>query len=163
MPLLHFTTDDLRHNRTGRLSAAQQNRLHGQQKRALLLGAAGFWGLALLATGFLFGGQTTGALSLTLAGIFFTVLNALAMGMVARQWLRLAADLRGDSVECISGRLERIVRPGRGFQHYLLRVGGEDFAVTKEVFLAFQHEAPYHLYRTRHVRLFLSAEPHAAD
>lgn len=159
MPLLHFTLADLEANRGGRLSPGQQVRLKQLQTRLVFIGAAVFIGLAFLATVFLFVGQTGGAAILSLTGAGLTGINALAIGLFARQWLRLSADLRTDGVVTISGTLERILRPTGRVHHYILRVSGEEVVVNKDTFKVFQHDAPYHLYRTRHSRILLSAEP----
>jgi hypothetical protein len=159
MPLLNFTLDDLENNRSGKLSAAQQQHLKSLQTRLLMIGSGVFFALAFLATLFLFGGQSASSGILTLIGFLLTGLNAIVMGMFGRQWMRLNADLRGDSIDMIGGKLERILRPTGRINNYVLRVSQTDFAVNKDTFKAFQHEAPYRMYRTRHSRILLSAEP----
>jgi hypothetical protein len=157
--LLNFTPGDLDTNRSGKLSPSQEQKLQALQSRALMIGAGVFFALALLATMFLFGGQTSSSGILTLIGFLLTGLNAVLMGMFGRQWMRLNADLRGDSIDVVAGKLERILRPTGRINNYIVRVNNIDFAVNKDTFKAFTHEAPYRLYRTRHSHILLSVEP----
>ncbi len=154
MPLLQFDHSDLQANRDGTLGENQRYRLQRLQRRALLIGLAGFFGFALVATTLLFFGQGI----LVLLGIFVTMINALFAGMMARQWLRLGADLQYGDVEAISGELERVVNMSGRMNNFLIRVADEEFYLTKDLFLQFQHEVPYTLYRAPHSRVLLAGE-----
>lgn len=158
MTRLRFTAADLAANQGGELSEEQQARLRQSQTRLVAIGAASFIAAVFLATLFLFLGQQNRTLVLTIIGILLTLVNALWVGTVARQWLRLSADLREQTVEMLAGPLERVLRPTRAGQNYLVRVAGHDFAVDKETFKAFTHEATYRFYRTPHTHTLLSVE-----
>lgn len=154
MPLLQFDDSDLQANRNGSLGANQRQRLQRLQSRALLVGTGGFFAFALVSTAMLFFGQGIWIF----LGIFSTMLNALFVGMVARQWLRLGTDLRHGEVEAISGELERVVKMNQRMNNFLIRVNGEEFTITKDLFLQFRHEKTYTLYRAVHSRVLLAAE-----
>jgi hypothetical protein len=158
MSRLRFTEDDVAANQAGILSDEQEARMRQQQSRLLSVGAATFIGAVLLATVFLFIGQRNQTIVLTIIGVLLTLVNALWVGSVARQWMRLNADLRENKVDVLDGKLERVLRPTRYGQNYLVRIAEQDFAVDKETFKAFQHEAPYRFYRTPHTRTLLSVE-----
>jgi|GEM_PF-444935 len=157
---LGYTPDDLHANQTGTLGAAQSERLRQMKRRALLAGAAGFLSMALLATIFLYIGGLNNSAILTLVGVGLTLCNALLVGLIARHWLRLDADLRdGQPVRALTGSLERIIRPGGNLTQYVLRIDGKEIAVKKSVFKLFRHEQVYRLYRTRHSGMLIGAEP----
>lgn len=159
MPLLGFDAAALAANRQGELSAAQRDRLRRSQRRLIGIGLGAFFGLALAATLSLFTAQTAAAPLMSLVGLLLTLINALLVGLFARQWLRLSADLRGQQVEVLSGQLERVIKATGRMNNFILRIEGHDLAVNKEIFKAFQHQARYRVYRTRHSQLLLSAEP----
>lgn len=161
MRLLTFTAPDLEANRRGELGATQLERLKKLRRNAALTGAVMFIALVLLATTFLFAGARGGAGILTLIGMLLTVINAIGIGFIGRHIMRINADLNDRQVETISGELERVIRPQGRMNNLLLRVNGVDFAVKKEIFRAFQHEQPYHVYRAPHTRILLAAEPAA--
>lgn len=156
MSRLRFTADDLEANQAGTLSDTQEERMRQQQSRLLLIGTSTFIAAVFLATLFLFVGQRNQSLVLSIIGVLLTMVNALWIGSVARQWMRLSADLRENKVDVLDGVLERILRPTRYGQNYVVRIAGQDFAVDKETFKVFQHQAPYRFYRTPHMRTLLS-------
>lgn len=159
MPIMQFDEEDLAQNRAGQLGDNQRQRLQNLQMRALLIGAGGFFGFALLATTFLFFGQENGSLILYLAGVFITILNAIFIGMFARQWMRLRADLSDNAIEVIQGQMERVVKPDSRMNNFMLRIQGQEFYVKKDLFKLFRHEVDYTLYRAPHSRVLLAAEP----
>ncbi len=159
MQPLDFTRADLEANQNGQLGANQRDRLRGLQRRALLVGSAGFVAFALSATTFIYFGQVNDALILSLIGMFLTLLNALFVGIFGRQWMRLQSDLRTNSVEVLSGTLERVVKASGRANNFMLRVDDAEFYVKKETFNLFRHEQPYHFYRAPHSQVLLAAEP----
>ncbi|MEO1289283.1 MAG: hypothetical protein AAFV93_16085, partial [Chloroflexota bacterium] len=106
MQPLQFDQNDLQANRDGLLSDNQRTRLQSLQVRALSVGLGGFFGFALLATIFLFFGSENGFIIMTLIGMFITIVNAIFVGMFARQYMRLRADLHDGDIEVISGEME---------------------------------------------------------
>lgn len=154
-----FDAADLAANRAGKLSAAQVDELTRLQGRTLLIGAGGFLGFGLVATIFLFFGSGEALWLLTFLGIFVTFLNAIFVGMLARQWMRLRADIDGGTIDIIEGELERVVLPDKRVGNYLLRIDDNEFYVKKNVFQLFRHEVDYRFYRTLHSRVLLAAEP----
>jgi hypothetical protein len=160
MPLMGFDEEDLAQNRAGKLGENQREHLQSLQNRALLIGIAGFFAFAFLATTLLFFGQENDTLILGLLGIFMTILNAIFLGMFGRQWMRLRADLSDNAVDKIQGRMERVVRPDGRMNNFLLRVEGQEFYTRKDLFKLFRHEVDYTLYRAPHSRVLLAAEPH---
>jgi len=158
MSRLRFTADDVESNQAGTLSDTQEERMRQQQSRLLMIGASTFIAAVFLATLFLFVGQRNQSIVLSIIGVLLTLVNALWIGSVARQWMRLSADLRENKVDVLDGVLERILRPTRYGQNYVVRIAGQDFAVDKETFKAFQHQATYRFYRTPHMRTLLSVE-----
>lgn len=155
---LGFAEADLVANRALTLSEAQRARLKGKQTRTVLIGGAVAYALALVATAFLFFGQREGNFVLSVVGGVVVLCNAGVVGMFAREWLRLRADLQAGGVQVAQGTLERVVRAYGRANNFVLRVGGQSFTVPKEAFNAFTHQAPYRLYYTAHARILLSAE-----
>ena len=158
MAAMNFTEADLQANRQGHLSQAQADRLKRMRRRYVLMAAVLFLGLALAATALIFLGQQNRNVILSAAGGLLTVINAVLMGGMGRSYMRIDSDLRGGGVETLAGEVERALRRGRQHDYYLLRIDGVSLAVTQDIFLAFQHEAPYRIYRTRLSGALLSAE-----
>lgn len=157
--LFGFSVDDLAANRAGRLSAAQLNRLRARQRRAALVVGGLVWFGALAATAFLFVGRREDNLILTLIGIAITICCAAASAVFARYGLRLNADIRAGQADTFSGALERVIKPiNRRVVMYLIRVGGAEVVVGKDAFKAFQHGAPYRLYRAHYSGVLLAVE-----
>ncbi|MBK9122050.1 MAG: hypothetical protein IPM16_02870 [Chloroflexi bacterium] len=155
---LEFTLDDLSANRTGKLSEMQLDRLRLRRQRSILTGTGIVVALAFAASLCLFGGLRGSAI-LTVIGLGLTVCATVVMSTFARYWLRLSADIREGTTSIFSGPLERVVKPvNRRIVTYLLRVGGAEFSVTKDVFKLFDHEKKYALYRAKFSGLLLSAE-----
>ena len=159
MPPLQFTEADLIANRQGHLGDNQRQRLQGLQTRALLIGTLGFFGFALVATIFLFFGSENNLLIMTLIGIFITICNAIYVGIFARQYMRLRADLHSGEIDVLEGQLERVVIPNGRMNNFLLRIKDEEFYVKKDLFKLFRHDVHYRFYRTIHSHVLLSAEP----
>lgn len=159
MQPLNFTSLDLEANRHGQLGDNQRHRLQTLQRNALLIGLGGFFAFALIATIFLFFGSENGYLIMTLIGIFITICNALFVGMFARQYMRLRADLDDGGIDIVSGEMERVVKANGRMNNFLLRVNETEFYVKKDLFRLFRHEVQYNLYRTKHSRVLLAAEP----
>ena len=158
MAAMNFTEADLQANRQGHLSQAQADRLKRMRRRHVLMAAVLFLALALAATALIFLGQQNRNVILSAAGGLLTVINAVLMGGMGRSYMRIDSDLRGGGVETLAGEVERTLRRGRQHDYYLLRIDGASLAVTQDIFLAFQHKAPYRIYRTRLSGALLSAE-----
>lgn len=155
---LEFTADDLAANRAGQLSEVQIDRLRARRKRSIVTGIAMTLALAFVASLCIFSGLQ-GSAVLLIIGVGLTLVSAVITGTFARYWMRLSADIRENAVTAFSGKLERVVKPvNQRVVTYLLRVGGAEFAVNKEQFKAFAHEAPYTLYRAKYTGMLLSAE-----
>lgn len=161
MPLMGFTSQDLRANEAGELGATQRQRLARLRQRAIGIGGAVFCVFVLIATVFLYLGQANDSGILTALGILLTLLNAVALGMFARHWMRLNADLNDNRVQAVRGELERIVKPSGQLSNYILRLEGNDFEVTKEVFKLFRHEVTYTFYCAPRSGVLLAARPDA--
>ena len=159
MAAMNFNETDLQANRQGHLSQAQTARIKRMRRRHILMAAVLFLAMVLVATLLIFFGQRSQNTILSAAGGLLTVVNALAMGGLGRVCIRAGGDLRTGGIEVLGGDVERVLRRGRQGDNYLLRIDGASLVVTKDVFLGFQHEAPYRIYRTRLSRLLLSAEP----
>ena len=160
MAAMGFTEADLRANRNGELSAAQMQRMNNLRRRHSLIAAAFFLALVIAATALIYAGQINDNRVPILMGITLILLNAVLVGMMARSYMRLDSDLRAGGVEVLSGEVQRVLRRGAsGGDHYLLRLDGAELDVKRAVFLGFQHESPYRIYRSRHAGLLLSAEP----
>lgn len=159
MQPLQFSAADLQANRQGRLGAAQRERLRRLRRRTVLIGGLGFGGFVLLATTLLFAGLQQQSLIFSVMGGATLLVNAVFVGMFARQWLRLSADLRAAQVEPLTGELERVVRAGRQISNLVVRVDGVEFALPKETFNLFRHAVPYTVYRAPRSGVLLAAEP----
>lgn len=159
MPALQFTPEDLAANREQRTGESQQHRLRQLRLRSLLFGIGGFYGFALVATIFLFLGTQQSTAILLLIGIAITILNAVYVGMIARQVMRLNADLRQGSVDVIQGEMERVLSRDRRMSNYILRIADAEFVVKKETFKLFRHEVTYAIYRAPRSGVLLAAEP----
>ncbi|MDX2077756.1 MAG: hypothetical protein SFZ02_15115 [bacterium] len=158
--VLLFSEGDLVANRQGILSDAQYTTLQTRKTRLMWIGVGVFIGLAFVATLFLFfGSKPDNSGILTIIGIGLTICNALVVGILFRQWLKLNADTSTKKVVIIAGQLERVIKPiNRRVIHYLIRVNGIETVTPKEVFIAFTHDEPYTLYRTPYTGILLSAE-----
>ena len=147
MAAMNFTEADLMANRQGHLSPAQVERIKRVRRRHTLMAAVLFLALALAAAVLIFFGQQNRSFILSAAGGLLTMVNALLMGGLGRSYMRTGSDLRAGGVEALAGEVERVLRRGRQQDNYLLRIDGASLYVTKDVFLGFQHEAPYRIYR----------------
>jgi len=159
MPVMNFNAADIAANRTGELSQRQQQHFSKMRGRAIIIGGVLFFLLAFIATFLMFMGQQNETWVLGFLGVLVTISNAILMGMFGRHYMRLSADLRGGSVERVSGKMNRVVRPIGKVNNYHLRVDDADFVVDKDTFKLFRHEHPYHLYRAKQSGILLSAEP----
>lgn len=159
MPVLQFDAQDLRTNRDGQLGDGQRKRLQAAQTRAIAIGAGTFTVLTLFATTLLFIGVRQSLPVLLFAGILTTIINAIAVGMFGRQWLRLRIDLRTGAVETVSGVMERVVRANGRINNFVLRVDDDEFFVKKDLFNLVRQDVPYRMYRAPHSRLLLALEP----
>ncbi len=165
MAALNFSTEDLQANRAGKLSAAQIKRLQQQRGRAILIGIAAMFVVALVATTFLFFGNQQSSPILTLVGISVTILNTAMMGLFLRHWLRLSADIGGGTVTSICGETTFTVRMlNKRTALYLVRVesdqsGVAELDVPRLVFEALRrYKGAYCLYRAPRTGKLLSVE-----
>ncbi len=161
MAALQFSDSDLKANRQGDLSPTQEERIKAMRGRHSLIAAALFVILVVSATALIYLGQLKSSVILNGTGILLVVINAMMIGIMGRSYMRVGSDLRAGNVEMLEGEVERVVRRGRSGDNYLLRIDGADLYVSREVFSGFRHESPYHVYRTIHAGLLLSAEPNA--
>ena len=159
MDVMGFTASDLEANQQGNLSSTQADKLQRTRRRNTIIGGVLFFVFVIVATILIFLGQQNENAILSLIGAVLAMTNAMMIGMIGRSYLRTSIDLRDGNVEMLEGDLERIVRPGRQQDSYLLRIDGVSLYVTKDVFIQFRHEAPYRLYRSRISGVLLSAEP----
>ena len=159
MDVMNFTSDDLEANQQGNLSSVQANKIRQTRQRNVSIGGGVFVVIVLIATILIFLGQQNESIILSAIGMLLTVINAIMVGMVGQSYLRTSADLRDGNVEVLEGELERIVRPGRQQDSYLLRIDGVSLYVSKDIFIQFRHETSYRIYRTRLSGVLLSAEP----
>lgn len=157
---LRFSDADLSANREGHLSDSQQIMLQTRKTRLMLIGLFIFFGLAFIATLFIFlGSNPANSGILTLIGIGLTICNALMVGIIFRGWLKLNSDTSAKRVDKIHGKLERVLKPvNRRIITYIIRIQNTETVVSKEVFTAFTHEQSYILYRTPYTGILLSAE-----
>ena len=116
--------------------------------------------MVFIASLFIFAGQQEdGSAILTAIGIALTLLNAAFIGIFARFWLRLSADIGEKRIQTTTGNLERVIKPvNRRVLNYLIRVGEVEVFVPKAVFDAFEHNVPYTLYRAPYTGTLLAAE-----
>lgn len=159
MPLLNFTPDDLRDNREGAMSEHQHYALRVRLRQSIAIGVVMTLIVAFIASLLIFSGQVNESPILTVIGIGVTVCGAAIMGIFARHWLRLNADISARRVLIVSGKLERVIKPiNRRVLTYLVRVDGAEIVVAKETFEAFRHQTPYRLYRAPYTGILLAAE-----
>src|SRR5688500_11519875 len=121
---LGFTPDDLTANQAGRLSAAQLERLRQARRRLILIAVPRVALLVLLAAIFLFLAQRNASGILQIVGIGVTLANAALMGVLARNALRLTADMREGQVSVIEGTATHTIRVTGRAANYLIRVDG---------------------------------------
>lgn len=159
MEALEFTDDDLVANRAGRLSAAQVERLKRLRSRALTVGIAVVVVIGLIATMFLFLGQYNASPILSIVGIGITVCNAVVAGVMLRNWLRLGADIRGEVVQTLTGKVKHTLRVAGRVPTYILTIDGQELQVGKPLFFAIRENERYCLYRAPASRVLLAAEP----
>jgi len=158
MQALDFDADDLAANRTGVLTEAQRKRLRAARGRVARIRGGSVLVIGLFATTFLFIGQQNADVVLRLLGITASIFNALLVGLLARSWLRLSADLEAPEVNILSGTLTHTIRVMGRAATYVVTLDGEEVVVSKDAFLAFADKAPYRLYRAPHSLIILSAE-----
>lgn len=156
---LGFTREDLAANRAGEMSEMQHYALRVRRRRALVIGVLILLAVTFVATVLIFLGQKRDSTILTIIGIVVTICNAALMGLFARHWIRLSADIREGAVRATTGRLERIIKPvNRRVLNYMVRVGDAEVFVSKEAFMAFEHEGIYTIYRAPYTGTLFSAE-----
>lgn len=158
MAALGFSEADLEANRRGALSPSQAARLRSSRQRQLAGALLLFISLVIVATVLIYAGQRSGNPVLGLAGAALILINAVIVGTMGRGYMRVGGDLRPGNVEVLAGEVERVLRRGRQADNYLIRIDGASLQVSKDVFLGFQHEAPYRVYRAVHSGSLLSAE-----
>ncbi len=152
---LGFTAEDLTANRAGMLSEMQHYQLRTRRRRSMVIGLCFVVVVAFIASGLIF----VGGLILTLIGVGVTVCGAALMGLFARHWLRLTADIQGRRVRAHQGPLERVIKPvTRRVLNYMIRVDGAEVFISKEAFDLFQHQQHYAIYRAPATGTLLSAE-----
>ncbi len=158
--VLYFSDADLSANREGHLSESQIQTLQRRKTRLMMIGAMIFIGLAFVATLFIFlGTKPENSSILTIIGIGLTICNALMVGIIFRQWLKVNSDVAGKRVDIITGKLERVLKPiNRRVINYMIRIQQTETYVPKDVFIAFTHGDSYTLYRTPYTGILLSAE-----
>lgn len=159
MAAMQFSEADLAENRSGALSPTQAARLKSSRQRQLAVALLLFVSLVITATLCIYLGQRGSNPILGLAGALLILINAVIVGMMGRGYMRVGGDLRPGNVEVLAGEVERVLRRGRQRDNYLIRIDGANLHVTKDVFLGFQHEASYRVYRAAHSGLLLSVEP----
>lgn len=155
---LNFTEEDLRANRLGELTIEQEERMRRDKRRSALVAALIFLVLVLISTALIFAGQIQDNSIMLVAGLGMTLVNALMVGYVGREAMRVDSDLRSGGVEELAGDVERVLRRGRNRDNYLLKIADQELHVTKDVFLQFEHMMPYRIYQTRLTHRLLSAE-----
>lgn len=159
MRALGFSAEDLEHNRAGKISPQQDYTLRLRRMRLAQLGALAVLAVAFIASLLIFLGGRQESPILRIIGVGLTLCNAAMTAVFFRQYLRLNSDIRQGQAAAISGPLQRIIKPvTRRVWHYVIRVDEAEFVVSKETFDAFQHEAPYTLYRAPYTGTLLSAE-----
>lgn len=159
MPVLNFTDDDLRANREGHLSERQHYRLLSLRRRSIQIGVGTLVTLIFITTTVLYLGWLNSSTILNVLGTGLIVINAVMVGMFGRHWMRLTGDLNKREVAIVEGAMERVVRPQRRVNSYLLRIGDAEFSVNKDTFRLFRHETPYRLYVAPYANILLAAEP----
>ena len=155
---LRFNADDLAANREGRLSDGQRRQLEGVRQRGALLGGLFVVAFDLAAAAMLFLALVNESAILNALGVATVICSAFLVGIIVRNWLRVSADMGNNAVETISGTLERIVKKIGRANVFVLRIDGQDIAVSEAVFRAFLHQTPYALYRSPRSKVLLSAE-----
>ncbi|RMF77726.1 MAG: hypothetical protein D6737_16835 [Chloroflexi bacterium] len=156
---LEFDDSDLAHNQEGRISARQIEHLKRTRSRLARIRVVMIVGLMILTAAFLSFGRQNDTLVLQLLGVTTSILNAVVVGLLLRGWLRFGADLEDGRVESIDGEVTHTIRVVGRSASYILHIAGEEMNVPKEVFLAFEESASYRVYRARHSKVLLSAEP----
>ena len=159
MTAMQFSEADLAENRRGALSPKQAARLQSSRQRQLIVALVLFVSLVIAATVLIYTGQRSGNPILGLAGAALILINAVVVGTMGRGYMRVGGDLRPGNIEVLAGHSERVLQRGRQRDNYLIRIDGASLRVTQEIFLGFQHERPYRVYRAPHSGLLLSAEP----
>jgi hypothetical protein len=155
---LRFTSGDLAANREGRLSEGQRAQLERVRRRGALLGGLFVVAFDLAAALMLFLALVNGSAILNALGVATVICSAFLVGILVRNWQRVSADMGDDAVETLQGTLERIVKKIGRANVFVLRIGGQDIAVSEAVFRAFLHQTPYMLYRSPRSKVLLSAE-----
>lgn len=155
---LQFTEDDLIPNRAGLMSEGQRARLKAQRKRAALIGAGMVAVIGLAAVMLLFIGQQNNSEIARWIGIGVTICNALLVGTLARNWLRVSTDIDSGKVDALKGTVHHTIRVAGRTSTYLLKLQDEEVMVAKEVFLAIKEGEPYRLFVAPGSRAVLAAE-----
>jgi hypothetical protein len=160
MRKLSFNPDDLEANRAGKMSDLQHWRLCVRRRRSIFTGMVITVLMVFIASLFIFmGQQEDGSTLLTMLGIGLALLNTAFMGIFARFWLRLSADIQEKRVQVTTGKLERVVKPiNRRVLNYLIRVEEVEVVISKDAFDLFEHKTPYTLYTAPHTKMLLAAE-----
>lgn len=156
--VLSFTESDLRANRDGKLSANQVAKLNRDKRRIASIALALFAAFVLLSTALIYVGQNSQNVIAFTGGFVLVLTNALTIGILGREFMRLDSDQRASAVDALAGKVDRVIKRGRRGDRYLLRIDNQDVYVTREILECFEQGARYRLYRARRSQLLLSAE-----
>ena len=157
-PVLSFTESDLRANRDGKLSATQIAKLNKDKRHIALIALPLFATFVLLSTALIYVGQNSQNAIAFVGGFILVLTNALTIGILGREFMRLDSDQRAATVDVLAGEVDRVIKRGRRGDRYLLRIANQDIYVTREILECFEQGARYRLYRTQRSQLLLSAE-----
>lgn len=155
---LGFSDQDLAENRAGRMSDAQKQHLRRGWRRTLWIVGALVPAFGLLATILLFMAQRNGSSILSVIGVLVTLINAVIVGLGAQSYLRTSGDINQGNVAELSGVVNHTIRVSGRVLTYVLKIEGQEVIVPKPVFLAFEDNKPYRLYRAPASKILLAAE-----
>lgn len=159
---LKFNEADLEANREGHITHEQSNRLLQSIRREIVITWEVFIIFILVlffasANAPLLGNRTSTDKTNFIQLIVIVTLPILG-GASFWRWYTLREDLRGGSVS-IAGKVQFRKPHARGGA-FVLAISTQTFRIgSKEVFLAFYHNKPYHIYYVPRTKCVLSAEP----
>ena len=158
MLVLNFTIADLNANRSGRLGATQMARLKRNKQRVAWIALGLFFAFVTISSVLIFVGQNSQNAAAFFGGFVLILANALTVGIMGREYMRLDSDLRAGTVDALAGNIERVIKRGRRSDSHLLRIEDEEIYVTRETLECFNQNARYRIFRSRRARNLLSAE-----
>jgi hypothetical protein len=152
-----FHDDDIKANRSGKLSRAQIGTVRAKRRNEILF----LFVVAVVITSYtmnVLAQSNTDPFS-NAARYFGILVGGMLLLGAALTWQKHSQDIRDGRVSEITGPIHLKIATGRS-TNCSLSIGGQRFAVLPKVILALRDGEPYRVYYAPRSKIFLAAEPY---